>query len=168
MKYLGVRLIWSSATDENEKTNQKTVLKITPNGSDYTFINAGDISYFTAITAENEYFLLGVDSENKRIFEVVKSGLYLGSPTKKLWRSKSSDFGITARIKRLSRLSFYANGECKVTVSCENGSRVFDVEGQGRVIIKPNLNGNIFTFEISSEEEEIEVSGLTLTFSYYL
>lgn len=153
---------------ENTKTGEKTILKSNLSGGDYSFINAGDICDFAVINAENEYRLFGVDKTQKCLFEVVKSGKYLDVPTEKVWRSKKSDFGITARVKNLTEIAFYVKGKCTVTVCSEKGQSEFTVNGKGRTVLRPNLKGNIFEFEIKSNEEEVEVSGLTVTFSYYL
>ena len=153
---------------KNLKTGEKTVLKITPSGNDYVFIKAGDIVDFSVINAENKYLLWGIDNETNQIFEVREIGSFLDVNTEKFWKSKKTDFGITAPKKLLKELSFYTTEKCEVKVGADGNEKTFDVQGKGKIIIRPNLKGNIFDFSIKSNQKEIEVSGLTITLSYYL
>lgn len=148
--------------------SKKCILKIMPNGKDYSFIVGGNITDILTVKSYDDYSLLCVESNSNKICKIIPIGSIANLPTKKIWKSKESDFGIKTAKKVLEKISFFTSANVKFTLFSDGKVNEYNVLGGKWTTLRPRIKANKFAFEIKCEEEEVEVSGLTLDFVYYL
>lgn len=144
------------------------VLTIKPNGSDGEIIFIGLISEICLLKTDEEYSLLAYERGAKSICEFAKDQGFCGEAVPMEWESKESDFGVSAKRKRLTEITFNSNLTVKLTVVADGKAYPFTVEPKnGKCVVKPNVYGNAFSFKIMVMGVKAEISGFELEFSYY-
>ena len=144
------------------------ILRINPSGTDYQFIYVAILIDIAVMGGEDFYKLFALERMTRCIGEVCKGGGWGGEPLPTAWKSKETDFGITAGEKTLKKMSFYATAPVTITIYADGEESVYSVtEFKKRCQIYPNVKGSKFSFLIKFREVEAEVSGLTLDFTYY-
>lgn len=149
--------------------HQSGILKIKPNGDDSEIIFVGVVSDIAVLKMDEDYKLLAYERMYGMICEFGEDYGFLDEPVKMEWISKESDFGVSAKKKMLSKVSFNANLPVKLTVTADGNERLFSLNPQnGACVVCPNIVGNTFSFKIVVQGVKAEISGLELEFSYYV
>ena len=93
---------------------------------------------------------------------------FLGEPISVVWKSKTTDFGIPVKRKRLDGIAFFTKSDATVTVSADGNTKKFSVKGGGVARLRPMMRGDRFSLRFESEGGEVEISDILLTLKYYL
>ena len=148
--------------------SQSGVLMTKPNGSDSVILLVGMVSEIAVVKSDDEYKLLAYERLYRCICECKEGEGFCGDEIDMAWHSKRSDFGISAKIKRLTEVSLNSNLPLKLTVEADGKESCYSlIPKRGKCVVKPNIYGNEFAFKIEVAGVEVEISGLELEFSYY-
>lgn len=121
---------------------------------------------FCVLNGENRQILTSSKNVNE-VLVLNNSGKFLTKNLKKVWQSGKSDFQITAKRKRLEKMSIEIEGNVYIKIESQNQSKLFSLKGKGRKEIFPNLLGDKFSFKISSNSCKVKVAKPILYFSYF-
>lgn len=147
----------------------KKILVYDVQGGSHYFINAANIADIELIDGLNEYALYAIDSGGTQIMTLTDRSVYGETPLRKVWQSRYADFGVPAGRKVLSSASLYASADVELEVTDGVRSAVYALKGgRGRLTVRPGLLGDRFAVKITCDEENVEISSLSLTFGYYL
>ncbi|MBR1867938.1 MAG: hypothetical protein IJ800_05100 [Clostridia bacterium] len=134
----------------------------------YYFIEGLGIVDIQLIDGRSAYELAFLDGAGIKVFRLDGKGGKLGIPYRKEWKSKFGDFGIRKK-KNLTEVSLFTATRITLEVNCDGKTFQFDVPGgEERKAVRPNIRGYKFSFKIICEEENADVSALTVNFGYYL
>ncbi len=97
--------------------------------------------------------------------EVDHSGGIADVSTEKKWCSAFSDLGYAGVDKVVRGLTVYSKTDVEITIISDVASTKLTVKGKDKMQkIKTALKGKVFALDIFSNQKEIEVSGLSLSF----
>ncbi len=133
----------------------------------YYFIEGLDIADIQLIDGRLAYDLAFLCGDGVKIFHLDGIGEKLGIPYNKIWKSKVGDFGIR-RIKNLEKVSLFTATDITLEIECDGKTFDFSLLGSAeRKVVRPNIRGYKFGFKIICEEENADVSAMSLDFGYY-
>ena len=144
------------------------VLMVKPNGSDSVILLMGMVSDIAVVKSDDEYKLLAYERLYRSICECKENEGYFGKKLAMAWHSKRSDFGVSAKIKRLTEISFNSNLPVDLVVEADGKEYAYALNPKkGKCVVKPNIYGNEFAFIIKVLGVKAEISGFEIEFSYY-
>lgn len=151
-----------------EGLSENCIFCIDPkNYSEYYFLKGAQPTDVTIVNGVNDYALLAASGDGK-ILRLIDDGVTAGEVNTKIWAGKFGDFGVSAKRKLLSEISFYSDTAAQIEVSADGRKKVYGVKGKiARQVIKPNLIADRFSIKIICTEKGARVVGLTLKFDYY-
>ncbi len=111
--------------------------------------------------------MLALCEGGEKIGQLNSTSKVFGRSLKKVWQSNFSDFSIP-QFKNLVKASVYTTKKAKFKFISEIDQREIELKGSPNLqVFTIGLKGKNFMVEISSKEPNLEISKLTLNFSYF-
>lgn len=149
-----------------KENGKKYFLVYDPKSEDHYFVSAEECVDYELIDGETIYDLYLLTGVGNVLYH--PEGLtFFGAEKPRRWISKEGAFSLLAKKKCLKKIAFCLKGGVTVKVKADGTEKSYEKKENGKVaVLHPGVTAD--EFRISFEGTgEIEISGLTLTFSYY-
>ena len=146
---------------ESENYLNNVLLELDIKTGDLNILRGYDIRILQSVNSQIEGLLfvgIMVDGEVK-LGQLSKDGKVFGIPTRKVWKSPKSSFGINQDFKLLKSLSITSKSDIKIIIRADSQIKIFYINGSEKInTIHPNIKAKEFAIDFVCEKDDANIS----------
>jgi len=154
---------------ENSEYTNNVLIELDIRTGELNILRGYDIVNVQTLNNKIESKLIVCIKDNGmyKLGELTKDGKVYGVPTKKVWRSPLSCFGIINQDKLLKSITIVSESDISIIVRYDSQTKTFDIKGSiDPITIYPNIKAKEIAIDFISNKENVYISNPQVVVGY--